>query len=217
MLEAARIVVVDVNARTGKPVTGPRSAVLFRAVAHGHLDDGCADLLFLFPLFLFRLFFFLSTTTTLVPPEPRLGQRQGEFGTRRPALALVLHHDRRQPPSGVLSERHRLAGGKASEVLPELRPARLLPEPLAADAGASAAGRWQPDQQRRRVFVGVNLTIFDGVLLLAVCRHSADDLGVARPRGREGAGQVVLLGDEVARPLGDAACIVPRVMGPCPR
>ena len=46
-----------------------------------------------------------------------------------------------------------------------------------ADAGASAAGRWQPDQQRRRVFfVGVNLTIFDGVLLLAAWRRSADDL-----------------------------------------
>jgi hypothetical protein len=51
-----------------------------------------------------------------------------------------------------------------------------------ADAGASAAGRWKPDQQRRRVFVGVNLTIFDGVLLLAAWRRSADALGGAARR-----------------------------------
>jgi hypothetical protein len=58
------------------------------AVAHGHLEDGSADRLFLLRLLLFlllRLFFFflLSSSTTmtmLVPPEPRLGQHQGEFG-----------------------------------------------------------------------------------------------------------------------------------------
>jgi hypothetical protein len=59
---------------------------------------------------------------------------------------------------------------------------RLCRAALAADAGASAAGRWRPDQQRRRVFVGVNLTTFDGVLLLVAWRRSADDLGGAARR-----------------------------------
>ena len=59
---------------------------------------------------------------------------------------------------------------------------RLCRAALAADAGASAAGRWRPDQQRRRVFAGVNLTTFDGVLLLVAWRRSADDLGGAARR-----------------------------------
>ena len=59
---------------------------------------------------------------------------------------------------------------------------RLCRAALAADAGEAAAGRWRPDQQRRRVFSGVNLTTYDGVLLLAAWRRSADDLGGAARR-----------------------------------
>jgi hypothetical protein len=59
---------------------------------------------------------------------------------------------------------------------------RLYRAALAADAGAAAAGRWRPDLQRRRVFAGVNLTTYDGVLLLAAWRRSADGPGGAAQR-----------------------------------
>jgi hypothetical protein len=81
MMQTVRVVVIVAAGIGRKPEAGPGLTVFLRAVAHGHLENGRSGRRNSSSLFLF-LFKTGRTTTTLLSPKPRFGQRQGLAGSR---------------------------------------------------------------------------------------------------------------------------------------